>query len=242
MDRTIYSVIQSCYFGKDSLSSSYISRWLETNCPRLVSPLHKYCVHTLTTKWRELEKNKKDINQSATNASDELGTNESDAGQQKIMNNPLFDLATPILEKGITFGGGGTSSTTAASDDANIIVDRKLLDEIGEETLLPVSQAWLLAASLPLIYSKTDVQKGPLTKLRSAAVPLHWTLLYNSHEHGVGANRFLHHVLAYRGPTLVLLASNEDAVYCIASTTEWRETHLYTGSPESCVLQLLPKY
>lgn len=84
-------------------------------------------------------------------------------------------------------------------------------------------------------------------------LPSHWTLLYTSREHGLGANRFLHHVLAYRGPTLILIkggkidshivaeSSDEQLLLCIASPNEWRESHLYTGGPESALLQLQPK-
>lgn len=74
-----------------------------------------------------------------------------------------------------------------------------------------------------------------------AVVPSHWTLLYDSQMHGVGANRFLHHVLGYKGPTLVLLKAENEQVFCIASPSEWKETHLYTGDKDCCIIQVLPK-
>jgi hypothetical protein len=80
-----------------------------------------------------------------------------------------------------------------------------------------------------------------MSKLLSI-VPSHWTLLYDSRQNGIGANRFLHHVLGYRGPTLVMLHSDNDNVFCIANPTEWRETQLYTGGKECCVIQILPKF
>lgn len=78
--------------------------------------------------------------------------------------------------------------------------------------------------------------------------PRHWTLLYNSEQHGAGANRFLHHVLGYRGPTLLFIRAsspNENEkkiIYCICSAVEWRETHLYWGNEESTIIELQPSY
>lgn len=31
-------------------------------------------------------------------------------------------------------------------------------------------------------------------------------------------------------------------VYCIAAPSEWRETHLYSGGEDSCLIQLQPKF
>lgn len=74
-----------------------------------------------------------------------------------------------------------------------------------------------------------------------STIPAHWSLLYDSRAHGVGANRFLHHVIGYKGPTLVLLHSESGEVFCLASPSEWRETHLYTGDKDCHIIQLLPK-
>lgn len=70
---------------------------------------------------------------------------------------------------------------------------------------------------------------------------------YDTKEHGVGANRFLHHVLGYRGPTLILLSArsykdNSEKLFCVASSTEWKETTLYTGGEDSSLAQILPKF
>lgn len=73
------------------------------------------------------------------------------------------------------------------------------------------------------------------------AIPSHWTILYDSDEMGLGANRFLHHVLNYKGPTLVILRVQDGQKFCIASSNEWRESHHYWGGDECAVFQLLPK-
>lgn len=75
-----------------------------------------------------------------------------------------------------------------------------------------------------------------------STIPAHWAMLYDSRIHGVGANRFLHHVIGYKGPTLVMLHSESGEVFCLASPSEWRETHLYTGDKDCHIIQLLPKY
>lgn len=116
---------------------------------------------------------------------------------------------------------------------------------------MPVSQAWLLASALNPLYSRPQSipNNGSSAFLSSHAflakllctVPSHWILLYNSDLHGQGTNRFLHHVLGYRGPTLTILRAEEGNVYCIACPCEWRETHLYWGTEECAIFQLLPK-
>lgn len=92
------------------------------------------------------------------------------------------------------------------------------------------------------IPSPIDANTTPPMSHLLPTIPTHWSLLYDSQQHGVGANRFLHHVIGYKGPTLVLLQSETKEVFCLASPTEWRETHLYTGNDDCHIIQLLPKF
>lgn len=55
INKTLSSVIESCFHGKMELSRQYISRWLFTNCARLLLPLYKYIVHCLTTAYRIID-------------------------------------------------------------------------------------------------------------------------------------------------------------------------------------------
>ncbi|XP_053961301.1 uncharacterized protein LOC128865204 [Anastrepha ludens] len=146
-----------------------------------------------------------------------------------------IELQTPVLEQRNPF------PDAAGRDEGDSNYD----------SLMPLSQAWLLAGALPPLYSKPQTIQSSNANKSSAAqifkeklsmIPSHWTLLYNSNEHGLGANRFLHHVLGYRGPTLVLIHTKDDQTYCIASPNEWKETHLYTGGEGSSVVQLFPKF
>lgn len=218
IDKTLDAVIATCFF-QEPLSVGFISRWLEENCPRLILPVHKYCIHLLTTSYRSIK----------MNTEDKTGNG--------------LELATPVLEKGAPF-----------SDSL---------------PMLTLSMAWLLAGTMAPSYSKPqavlppkedesappNATVSPTSALPSqlmlnklvAAVPSHWTLLYDTRQHGVGANRFLHHVLGYRGPTLVVFHARSfkdqtEKIFCVASPNEWKETNLYTGGEESCLVQLQPKF
>ncbi|XP_053683100.1 uncharacterized protein LOC128733498 [Sabethes cyaneus] len=242
LDRTLNSVVQSCFFSKESLSSGYICRWLENNVPRLVPPLHKYCVHALSTSHRII------IDSSMRNNSDTVvSVSAINAGEASYG----MELQTPILEKG-SFNFNSNATIVAGSGKAMSQEDREKLT--NQQPLLPVSEAWLLAGALPPIYSKPQSVQAPLNSASSnlasqifmakllSMVPSHWTLLYDSRQDGAGTNRFLHHVLGYRGANLVLFRCDDGLLFCVANPVEWRETHLYFGVEDSCCLQLLPKF
>lgn len=254
MERTISAVTQSCFFTKDALSVGFVCRWLEEHCPRLILPVHRFCVHTITTVYRGLDRETR-VEPSTANTN--ITSNDDDegitivAGRQKM----ALELATPVL------------------DNINNPFESASGEKRRSPQLMPLSQAWLLAGALPAVYTRpqqsviqrqdstkrnqqsqgnttngSKVTTGSTTNASTAfmsrllsIVPSHWTLLYDSQQHGVGSNRFLHHVLGYRGPTLCLLHSKTDELFCIAAPGEWRETHLYTGDKECQVMQLLPK-
>ncbi|XP_030562093.1 uncharacterized protein LOC115763605 [Drosophila novamexicana] len=214
INRTFGSVTKSIFFSHDSLSLGFVCRWFEQNLIRLVLLVHKYCVHTLSTAYRGLEQQSQSCG---------------------------IELQTPVLEQRNPFASSDATDHSAPA--------------LHNETLMPLSQAWLLAGALPPLYSKPRTIVPPNSSNNSSAssavqifkdklsmMPSHWTLLYDSNEHGVGANRFLHHVLGYRGPTLVLLHTKDEQTYCIAAPNEWKETHLFVGGEGSCVIQLLPKF
>lgn len=218
IESTLDAVIATCFF-QEPLSVGFISRWIEENCPRLVLPVHRYCVHLLTTSYRSIK----------MNTEDKTGNG--------------LELATPVLEKGSPFG--------------------------NSLPLLTLSMAWLLAGTMPPSFSRPQTAPAPTNEEEASGstisptsaalpshsllmklvptVPSHWALLYDTRQHGVGANRFLHHVLGYRGPTIVILHArsfkdNVEKLFCVGSPTEWKETTLYTGGEESCLVQVQPKF
>jgi hypothetical protein len=144
-----------------------------------------------------------------------------------------LELSTPVLEKDFAFPSSGNQ----------------------ESDILPVSEVWLLSSSLPLLYTKPShhplsssascnglSSQAFLAKMLGSNYPSHWTLLFNSDAHGLGANRFMHHVFGYRGPTLTFLRGQEGVQFCVAADTEWQESHQYWGGDECTVIQILPLY
>lgn len=219
IEATLDCVIATCFF-QEALSIGFIARWLEENCSRIILPIHRYVLHLLTTSYRQIQMN--------VNVEDKASNG--------------LELTTPVLE----------------------MQGKQFQDE---KNLLSLSSAWLMAGTLPPLYSRPQIAKTTSIKDNDAdpvtsnsllpsqsfltkvvpVLPSHWTLIYDSLEHGVGANRFLHHVLGYKGPTLTLLKARcikdeVEKLFCVASSTEWRETHLYVGGEESCLLQLTPKF
>lgn len=121
------------------------------------------------------------------------------------------------------------------------------------QILLPISYVWLLSSTLPECYLQTndapkDITHALIAKRMGNICPRHWTLLYRSTEHGTGANRFLHHVLGYKGPTLLFIravSTEKDSIcptYCVCTAVEWRESHLYWGDEDSVCIELFPSY
>lgn len=234
----------SCFFGKDTLSVGFVCRWLEKNIPYLIQPLHRFCVHTLTTVYRSIES---DVLREPKHSG--LSADVADLTNAEKVQTDADERLQP----------SASESISTAFKNAHIDTD-----------LMPLSQAWLLANALPVVFTRpqpTTVQRAQPDKTEPSesetvalpfapskettnapnphlisTIPTHWSLLYDSQKHGVGSNRFLHHVIGYKGPTLIILhssASNE--VFCIAAPSEWRETHLYTGGDDCHVIQLLPK-
>ncbi|CAG9791135.1 unnamed protein product [Diatraea saccharalis] len=195
IDKTLTAVVKGCFNNKDSHSIGFVVRWLEEHCHRLIFPIHRYCVHVLATRHRDIESSR--------------------AGD---LPTPVLELGTPVLERAAP---------------------------------LPLSVAWLLAAAAPPLYSRPLHAPAPTPAygLSSAswlarlvcAVPSHWVPLYCSRDHGLGANRFLHHTTAYRGPTIVVIEA--DGVTCIVcAPQEWRETHQYWGTADTALMQLYPAF
>lgn len=178
-------------------------------------PLHRFCVHTLTTVYRTIDA--------------ELQTtshDQSSAANSMNRENPLMTALNKELSK--MNQEADAQNTTVPP----IVTGNTLPSTSGLGNLMSLSQSWLLAASLPNVFTRINDRKSmtfaqsqandkqetsdgttvsiptaiefPMSHLLST-IPMHWSLLYDSQQHGVGANRFLHHVIGYKGPTLILL-------------------------------------
>lgn len=72
--------------------------------------------------------------------------------------------------------------------------------------------------------------------------PSNWTMLYESDNDGLSLNRFEHHVMGYRGPTVSFLCAEGNRIFCLAIDQPWKESIQFWGSSNSTIVQLSPEY
>lgn len=146
------------------------------------------------------------------------------------------------LIKGAVIGGVFTN---------RVLLDTGSVDTSSFRQSLDKFKMWQLSCILPAIpFFKSPVDTKPtsnvpsssrrssqfaLTSTGDAAATVTqsfsvatWQLLYNGDAHGVGTNRFLHHVLGYRGPTVMLVLTKNPKTgdlfeFCLAQSVEWKE-------------------
>ncbi|XP_037090757.1 uncharacterized protein LOC119113246 [Pollicipes pollicipes] len=125
----------------------------------------------------------------------------------------------------------------------------------SEATLHP-ALLWLLMCALPERYTRPSSAESlaslpalarldpghSIGRLVRAVTPKHWVSLYSSDEQGLSANRLQHHVLGYRGPTLMLLRAEEGRLFCVAADCGWRDSPHCWGGVDCMALQLLPRF
>lgn len=224
---------QSCFFSKDTLSIGFVCRWLENNLPNMILPLHRFCVHTLTTVYRTVGLEAK-LSQSAHNVNEASTSGSKDVSN--FLNVFVGHRNTMALSKAWLLAAALPPVYTRPP----IVIPAKPAP--SEKAEVPETPT-LSVPSFPSLPDTTATTPNNPTVLHlTSTIPTHWSLLYDSQQHGVGANRFLHHVIGYKGPTLCILRSKSEEVFCIASSAEWRETHLYVGDSDCYIIQLLPKW
>lgn len=67
-------------------------------------------------------------------------------------------------------------------------------------------------------------------------------MLYDSDNDGLSLNRFEHHVMGYRGPTVAFMYGDGDRIFCLAVDQPWKESIHFWGSPNCVIVQLAPEY
>ncbi len=72
--------------------------------------------------------------------------------------------------------------------------------------------------------------------------PTHWNQLYNSDNDGLSLNRFEHHVMGYRGPTVTFFYAEDQRIFCLAVDQPWKESINFWGSPNTIILKISPEY
>lgn len=113
-------------------------RWLENNLPNLIPPLHRFCVHTLTTVYRTIE-----TGPAGVSVIQEPSLPQSDGSPD----NPLTRLSEDMRNRKI------------AGNKNEVITGNTLPTSGGKGSLMPLSQSWLLAAALPTTFTRLQAPK-----------------------------------------------------------------------------------
>lgn len=143
------------------------------------------------------------------------------------------------------------NSAAAATPEGFPAIPR-VLDPIHSHSLLNTETLWILSTILPhcfirgtpLTFNTGSLQSEVLEERIANPVERckEWTLLYDSREHGQSLNRFKHHCMDYRGPTVALLKVGKEGLLIAAIDVEWRESSSSWGNSGCRIIQVRPKF
>ncbi|CAG0919626.1 unnamed protein product [Notodromas monacha] len=120
----------------------------------------------------------------------------------------------------------------------------------GRDKILHPAVLWLLTATVPDFYWKPNRTPVSCHKLffptlteliTSLSAPRKWTVLYDTDHHGMAMNRFIHHVMKYHGPTVVILYADYGYRFCLVVDEEWKDTGVYWGKSGCALIELGPE-
>lgn len=117
-------------------------------------------------------------------------------------------------------------------------------------TSLNTETLWILSTilptcflgSVPHTYHSPEQQSTDIDDEKPMERHREWELLYDSEQHGQSLNRFKHHSLAYRGPTVTLLRVGKEELLIVAVDVEWRESSSSWGNSDCRIIQIRPKF
>lgn len=118
---------------------------MENNLPNLILPLHRFCVHTLTTVYRTIEieaitsRNQAPHLDEANKENPKQIANLLHSLEHSNLNEPISEKLMPELVTGNTL-----SSSDRSSDS------------------IPLSLSWLLAAALPSVFTRLQERRIPI--------------------------------------------------------------------------------
>ncbi|XP_046445865.1 uncharacterized protein LOC124195479 isoform X1 [Daphnia pulex] len=244
-DEVIQMVITAMFHGKSTLSSKYVVHWVQENCPRVVTWMHRHLVHRLTVGFRVLQQNRE--------AKVEV---EHDTDLATNIETPV--LATTRRESFSIFSGSPVSAVGADfSLQRQTNQSQADIEQVISETRLHPMQIWLLGCTLPVVYTRPTptlpsspsingiVLMDPhtfISRMIASHSPSNWATLYNSDNDGLSLNRFEHHVMGYRGPTVSFLYAEGNRIFCLAVDLAWKESIQFWGTPNTIIVQLTPEY
>lgn len=160
----------------------------------------------------------------------------------------VFDGIHCWMRKMLLHRGSSTALITSEGFPAIPFI----LDPIHSHSLLNTETLWILSTILPPCFIRVTVPTFNTGSLQSEVVeeriakPVEkckeWTLLYDSLEHGQSLNRFKHHCMGYRGPTVALLKVGKEGLLIAAIDVEWRESSSSWGNSDCRIIQVRPKF
>lgn len=123
-------------------------------------------------------------------------------------------------------------------------------EQLDSQSLLNTETLWILSTILPSCFignvtqssNSAEQQKITSDEKKPLEMCKEWRLLYDSQEHGQSLNRFKHHCMAYRGPTVTLLRIEKDELLVVAVDVEWRESSSSWGNSDCRIVQIRPKF
>eukprot|EP00731_Ephydatia_muelleri_P015305 Em0008g1025a len=118
-------------------------------------------------------------------------------------------------------------------------------DEASKEPELS-ALIWAISTLVPI---SLTVKSAKLAKPNQVSFPVGgvWTQLYSSRVHGTSMNRFLHHCLDYKKPSVMLVrcyhkTERTEGLYALMVDTEWYCGPRYWGQEEFRLVQLQPVF
>lgn len=116
-------------------------------------PLHRFCVHTLTTVYRTIETD------GGTATTSQIQATAS------VASNPLAIALTNELrklnEEAAAAAAANANANATANRSPDIITGNTLPSTSGLGHLLPLSESWLVAAALPSVFTRLQERKKP---------------------------------------------------------------------------------
>lgn len=122
-------------------------RWLEKNLPNLILPLHRFCVHTLTTVYRTID--------SELNQPTPLEQFQAAVAAEANKENPL----SMALNRDLRRLHEPSVSMNERSSIPELVTGNTLPTSGGLGNLMSLSQSWLLAAALPNVFTRLQDRK-----------------------------------------------------------------------------------
>lgn len=118
--------------------------------------------------------------------------------------------------------------------------------ENSEDLSMLMNQAftWYLVFNLPGVYTKSlSSDNGTiLEKFKNCCMEKRWKKLYISEDHGLSLNRLQSSLFNYKAPTIMLIYLQSGYLYCVGSTSEYKQSPTAYGDNQTKIFCLWPTF